>query len=239
MGNIENMFGRSILIVIISILAASQYAQAQTEGLSKSDCGSPPEQFALNQTSDTKAGGGFSGIFKQGAANGDYQKAVTTTRQEVYSKYPHANELDRQQYADYVTCVLIVTDPDLNGEGRRKAWYEYLRTKDQPVANSTPTQPPADTTSTSAPSEEPTFMTRRLTADDLVGKSAHDLELMRNEIYARHGRMFVRADLQRYFDSQPWYKAKYSPDSFPAELLTPVQKHNVAVISEAERNLQP
>jgi len=51
----------------------------------------------------------------------------------VYSHYPHADELDRQQYADYVTCVLIVTDPDINGGGRRKAWLEYQKTKDQPV----------------------------------------------------------------------------------------------------------
>jgi 5S rRNA maturation endonuclease (ribonuclease M5) len=127
------MLLRATLIAVLLGCAFSRYAQAQASAMSKSDCGSPPSQFAESETTDTKIGGGFSGIFKQGAANGDYEKAVTKTRQEVYSHYPNAAELDRQQYADYVTCVLIVTDPDLNGEGRRKAWLEYQKTKDQPV----------------------------------------------------------------------------------------------------------
>jgi hypothetical protein len=133
------MFWRAILIVLLFGCTLPQPAIAQA--LNKSDCGPPPQQFAESETSDTKAGGGFSGIFKQGAAKGDYQKAVTTTRQDVYSHYPNANELDRQQYADYVTCVLIVTDPDLSGEGRRKAWSEYLRSKGQPVPASAAAAP--------------------------------------------------------------------------------------------------
>jgi hypothetical protein len=129
----KGMLLRATLIAVLLGCVFSRFAQAQASALSKSDCGSPPSQFAESETTDTKIGGGFSGIFKQGAANGDYEKAVTKTRQEVYSRYPNADELDRQQYADYVTCVLIVTDPDLNGEGRRKAWLEYQKTKDQPV----------------------------------------------------------------------------------------------------------
>jgi len=127
------MIGRATSIAVLFVFTSWQYARAQTSALSKSDCGSPPGQFAESETADTTIGGGFSGIFRQGAANGDYKKAVTKTRQEVYSRYPHADELDRRQYADYVTCVLIVTDPGLNGEGRRNAWFAYQKMKDAPV----------------------------------------------------------------------------------------------------------
>ena len=125
------MFRRTVISAFLFGWTLSGSAIAQP--LDRSVCGSPPQQFAENETSDTKAGGGFSGILKQGAANGNYETAVTRTRQEVYSHYPRANDLDRQQYADYVTCVLIVTDPALNGEGRRKAWSAYLRTKNRPI----------------------------------------------------------------------------------------------------------
>jgi hypothetical protein len=122
--------------LVLSWIPSNVHAQ-----LSKSDCGLPPSQFAQSEVGDTKIGGGFSGVFKQAAASGNYDKAVSKTKLEVYSRYPHADELDRQQYADYVTCVLIVTDPGLNGDGRRKAWGEYLKSKNQPFLSSTTTQP--------------------------------------------------------------------------------------------------
>ena len=35
-----------------------------------------------------------------------------------------------------------------------------------------------------------------------------ELEIMRNEIYARHGWVFNRRDLQDYFGRQSWYQPK-------------------------------
>ena len=134
--NTLETFSRIAVVVSVLTVVCARNVAAQALTLSKSDCGSPPEQFALNESSDTKLGGGFSGIFKQGAAKGDFERAVTKTRQAVYAHYPDAKDLDRQQYADYLTCIFIITDPDLNGAGRRKAWYEYLRSKGQPVKNS-------------------------------------------------------------------------------------------------------
>lgn len=81
----------------------------------------------------------------------------------------------------------------------------------------------------------PYFLTRRVTPADLTGISARNLELMRNEIFARHGRKFARADLQDYFKTFPWYHPQYALDAFPANLLTPIQQQNVALIQEAER----
>ena len=49
-----------------------------------------------------------------------------------------------------------------------------------------------------------------LTEADLKGKSARELYIGRNEIYARHGRQFKDKTLQTYFNSCSWYKIKAS-----------------------------
>lgn len=53
------------------------------------------------------------------------------------------------------------------------------------------------------------------------------LELMRAEIYARHGDTFKSAANQKYFDQQPWYKK-----SGKTVVLTDIEKFNVALIKQ-------
>jgi len=55
---------------------------------------------------------------------------------------------------------------------------------------------------------------------------------MRDEIYARHGKVFKDTWTQKYFASFDWYKAdpNYSDTS-----LTPVEKGNLAVIAAYEK----
>jgi len=72
----------------------------------------------------------------------------------------------------------------------------------------------------------------RLTAADLAGKGKEDLRLMRNEIYARHGKTFQSADLQKYFSGKCWYKAD---PGYSDAMLTPVDRENVRIIQEAEK----
>jgi hypothetical protein len=73
---------------------------------------------------------------------------------------------------------------------------------------------------------------RRVTDVDLVGKDGFTLDIMRNEIFARHGRRFHTPELQNYFDNQPWYRAMYSPDEFDKlNLLSPLEQQNVADIA--------
>lgn len=86
-----------------------------------------------------------------------------------------------------------------------------------------------------APEPLPDFMTKPLAEADLAGMSPRDLDLMRNEIYARHGRRFARGDLQAYFDSQAWYRPLYAPDEFPTSLLTAVQKRNVDLLQRVQQ----
>lgn len=60
----------------------------------------------------------------------------------------------------------------------------------------------------------PDSNSRYLSSDDLIGFSAEECRLARNEIYARHGRRFLSATLQRYFDAQSWYEGTVEPEDF-------------------------
>ena len=78
------------------------------------------------------------------------------------------------------------------------------------------------------------FENRSVSEQMLHGLSLHELRLLRNEIYARHGRMF-RADwLQQYFFFQPWY----NPDeNFKDEELSGNDKLNVETIVKYENKI--
>lgn len=106
--------------------------------------------------------------------------------------------------------------------------------KPEPSPEPAPTPPPVRPSAT----EQPLFMTHRLTEADLDGKSMLKLDRMRNEIYARHGRRFKRADLQNYFDDQPWYSSRYAPDAFPSSLLTETQTANVLFIRTYQKRMR-
>ncbi|HEY8563722.1 MAG TPA: YARHG domain-containing protein [Pyrinomonadaceae bacterium] len=58
-----------------------------------------------------------------------------------------------------------------------------------------------------------------------------DLRILRNEIYARRGRVFKDKEIQKYFESQAWYKP--NPD-FKDDLLSEIEYQNLAKIKLAE-----
>lgn len=65
----------------------------------------------------------------------------------------------------------------------------------------------------------------------LEGLFTEDLKRLRNEVYARHGRMFKDKDLNGYFTSFAWYK----PDpAFKDSMLSPIELANVDVIRRLE-----
>jgi hypothetical protein len=84
------------------------------------------------------------------------------------------------------------------------------------------------------PGDMELFEDRAVTDQMLRGLSLHELRLLRNEIYARHGRMFKAEWLQQYFFSQPWY----SPDeNFKDEQLSGNDKQNVETIVKFENQI--
>ncbi|MBD2144047.1 YARHG domain-containing protein [Sphaerospermopsis sp. FACHB-1194] len=73
---------------------------------------------------------------------------------------------------------------------------------------------------------------RRVTAADLSGKSGYELDIMRNTIFAVHGRRFNTPELQAYFNQQSWYNPQYSPQEFPVDLLSKIEVENAEFINQ-------
>lgn len=106
------------------------------------------------------------------------------------------------------------------------------------------TEPPAaEPTATPAPEPAPGPVSyyvipdsdsRYLTVADLVGLTADELRIARNEIYARHGRLFSDASLQAYFDRQPWYNGTIAPGDFAQSMLNDYEVKNAALILDYE-----
>lgn len=63
----------------------------------------------------------------------------------------------------------------------------------------------------------PESNSRFYSENEISALSKEQLRLARNEIYARHGRIFTAADLQQYFAGKSWYYPRYEADYFDAE----------------------
>ena len=75
--------------------------------------------------------------------------------------------------------------------------------------------------------------TEVLTEDTLGGLFTEDLRILRNEIYARRGRVFKDRELQKYFETTDWYQP--NPD-FKDDMLGEIEFKNLAAIKLAEEN---
>lgn len=81
----------------------------------------------------------------------------------------------------------------------------------------------------------PESNTRYLTEEDIAGLSNEELELARNEIYARHGRMFDTDEIREYFESKSWYDGTISPEDFDYSVLSDIERANVNFLLEHEK----
>lgn len=74
-----------------------------------------------------------------------------------------------------------------------------------------------------------------LTSADIAGLSKNDLALARNEIYARHGRVFQTEVYRKYFTSKSWYyeNPNYNYDDDNAN-LNEIERQNVDFLLKAE-----
>lgn len=85
-----------------------------------------------------------------------------------------------------------------------------------------------------APGDMELFENKLVTEPMLRGLSLHELRLLRNEIYARHGRIFVTLWIQQHFGSQSWYDPK---EDFKDESITGIDKSNIETIVAYETKL--
>ena len=72
----------------------------------------------------------------------------------------------------------------------------------------------------------------KLTEEDLKELDKAQLRIMRNAVYARHGRTFKSVDLQSLWECYTWYKKN---PNYSDSLLTDIDKYNIELIQKYEQ----
>ncbi len=191
-------------------MACSGSAAAQT-GASETDCFLPKASTEVASTLSGELGGAFPAVArimaKVGLSAERKAKEVEALPTDVY----------RFLAWKYAACVAMKDGVLSRGEyvAFVKQILPTMRTKE--VAG-------AAVDSAAKP----------LTEAELANLSAAQLELIRNEIFARRGWVFRRADLQAYFEKFPWYAPKRDNDAV-ARSLTDAEKQNVETLLRHEK----
>lgn len=91
-------------------------------------------------------------------------------------------------------------------------------------------RPPASV----SPLEDPSQLDHVIRVEQLSDLSRRDLRILRNTIYARHGKQFKSGLLQAYFNDMSWYNADLA---FTEKRLTKVDVTNIRLIKSVEDSL--
>lgn len=84
----------------------------------------------------------------------------------------------------------------------------------------------------------PDVDSRYLSREEISRLTKEELRLARNEIYARHGRLFNSADLQNYFNKKSWYQGRIPANQFSDSVFNDYERKNLDLIREIEDNRQ-
>lgn len=155
---------------------------------------------------------------------------VTVTEEEYLDFTEGYDEVERIFYSyfeeDYYADCLEKTDDTLRevfGSDYDDVMAEYME-----EGEASQTTPAGDYIL-------PESNTRYLTEEDIAGLSNEELELARNEIYARHGRIFDTDEIREYFESKSWYDGTISPEDFDYSVLSDIERANVNFLLEHEK----
>lgn len=85
---------------------------------------------------------------------------------------------------------------------------------------------------TSTPGRYPEASDRYLNKSDVSYLSRYDLKIMRNEIFARYGYIFITDDMRNYFQKQSWYIPRYDDVN---NMLNQMEKANIELIKKYEK----
>ena len=139
-----------------------------------------------------------------------------------------------------IVLNFLVTDPDfIEKHGIAKGTPSIFQAVTEPSTTIQNTTEPESIDDGSSDADDdyilPDSGTRKLTNSDLEGLDANELELARNEIYARAGRRFNTDYIQDYFDDKWWYVGTIEPEDFTEDMLNDVEKYNVNFIRNYEK----
>ena len=131
--------------------------------------------------------------------------------------------------------AFIIEDPDASpaDPGTAPAVVPTILPTTVPTAVPTPA-PTADPASAYL---LPDSDSRYLTEEDLKGLSHEQLCFARNEIFARHGRIFKTQQIADYFNSKPWYRGTVSAEAFQDSVFNAYERANITLISNYEKKM--
>ncbi len=98
--------------------------------------------------------------------------------------------------------------------------------------NFSTTEPPVASAQFSTQGLYPQASERILTRSDISGITKAELEIMKNEIFARHGLIFKSPEMSSYFSQQSWYQGLYEDVT---SKLTDIEKQNIALLESKYR----
>nr|WP_242018415.1 YARHG domain-containing protein [Pseudanabaena sp. FACHB-1998] len=164
----------------------------------------------------------------------------------VSSNITQAQEAIPQTFVSNFPAITTAYDDHIATRPNRNIWFAaiavlvmaglgaflYLRPS-AVINNDVNVSKPSNNASNNVSTPKYLFLSQRLVNDsDLANKGSLELDIMRNEIFARYGRRFQDPELQSYFNSQPWYQPRYAPNQFPTDLLTPIELQNITSLRD-------
>lgn len=132
------------------------------------------------------------------------------------------------------TTVIVQTSPQPTTTTTTEPVQQETQQQTQPQQTQ---QPVEEQTSSTSGYVLPDSATHYYTWEELSGYSDWDLYIARNEIYARHGRGFVRQNLRDYFAGCSWYTELYDPEYFDTYLesgMSDCELSNIQTILDLE-----
>lgn len=78
---------------------------------------------------------------------------------------------------------------------------------------------------------------RYYTADEISDMPLQVVNYAKNEIYARHGRIFDSTELAGYFGQQPWYSGSLREADFTDKVFNEYEKENILLLNDREMAL--
>ncbi|MBD2023977.1 YARHG domain-containing protein, partial [Leptolyngbya sp. FACHB-711] len=127
------------------------------------------------------------------------------------------------------------------------AWKEIERTP-SPSPNPTPTPPVPTQTSKPSPPDNGWFFVqseygwlseRLVTEEDLQGKTAIELDILRNSLFARYGLRFNNPELRAAFEAQPWYQPTGISFGEVYNKMSELERQNFRAICKFQKERNP
>lgn len=180
------------------------------------------------------------GFYDGGAAyNGIVAKDVGATIKDGKAYYTFSNDGYGNSGNGSLTFKGrdIVWKSSLNGKD--PVYYEVIKVKDG--SGQGQTEPSKETTKKKKKESDdyilPDSATKYVPKKELKDLTSEELRIARNEIMARHGRIFNDPELAAYFESKKWYKGTIDPETFDKENQGDLNKYelkNIETIQSLE-----